>query len=127
MLSFISNAAIEPRRFVKFSSDGSGVETASASGDNIIGISGIQGAEADSAIDVYMPNEDNTDIKIKAGGAFSAGDALTSDEDGCAVQAESGDNIGAIALENALEDEIVRVRISITRAIPAETAQGGGT
>lgn len=112
MRSYKAAKNIEAYKFVKLVDN---LETATSSTDKIIGISDTVNTLADDVIDVFTVGEI---AEIEAGGAFEAGDALTSDENGKAVVATASDNIGAIALEPATADgEIVKARVVLQRVI----------
>ena len=113
MKSFQNEKAIEAYRFVKFSKENT-VEVATAGTDNIVGINdGVYSAEND-VTDVAFAGEIS---EIMAGGSFSAGDALTSDAEGKAVKATSADNIGAIALQDATEGDIINALVVCQRVV----------
>ncbi len=120
--SYQASSAIEAYRFVKFTDEKS-VETASTATDNIIGATdSIRTIENDMA-NVFLPGEI---ALIQAGGTFSAGDALTSDENGCAVKAEAGNNIGAVALQDAVQNDVIQAIIVINRTITVQTQVSTG-
>lgn len=116
--SFNTETNVREYRFVKFA-DGF-VTEANAATDTIIGVSNSSFGDMPDVCDVHL----NGDIAhVTAGDAFSAGDALTTNEDGAAVKADDGDNIGAIALEDSTAaDDIVQVVVTIGRTFdkPAE-------
>ncbi len=112
MRSYKAAEAIEAYKFVKLDS---GLKTATAPTDKIIGISDTVRTEADDVVDVFTIGEI---AEIEAGSAFNEGDALTSDANGKAAIAKANENIGAIALEKAAAaGEIVKVRVVINRVI----------
>ena len=111
--SFKAKEEIKAYRFVKFN-DESELITASDGGDNLTGISSSLDTAAEDAADVYVIGER---AEIEAGENFKAGDALTSNSEGCAVKAAAENNIGAIALENAAKGDIALVLIAIQRNI----------
>ncbi len=115
--SYQAAADIAAYRFVKFT-DG-GIAPASAGTDNIIGVSEEVKNTAGYTTDVYIAG---SFAEVEAGGAFSAGDALTSDADGKAVKATNTDNVGAIAMmaANATGD-IVQVVVQLQRVIATTT------
>ena len=115
--SYQAAADIAAYRFVKFAEGG--VVQAAAGTDNIIGVSEELKNTAGYATDVYIAG---SFAEIEAGGAFSAGEALTSDADGKAVKATKTDNIGAIAMMDAnAAGDIVQVVVQLQRVITAET------
>ncbi len=110
--SFTATTDIQASTIVKFDEDG--ITTAQAKSDNLIGIAGTLGyCEGDTA-DVYMTGER---VEVVAGGAFSKGDMLTSDAQGKAVKADNTSNIVAIALDDAVEGDIVNVIVNIQRIV----------
>ncbi len=115
--SYQASSAIEAYRFVKFT-DEKLVETASAATDNIIGATDSTKTIEGDVADVFLPGEI---ALIQAGGTFGAGDALTSDENGCAIKAEAGDNIGAIALQNAVQNDVIQAIVVINRTNATKT------
>lgn len=119
MQTFNNEKEIKAYRFVKFSANSdSKVETATTGADNIIGISDSINSNANDIADISINGEI---AQVEAGGAFSAGDALTCDSEGRAIKASSTDNIGAIAHQDAsAEGDIVRVIVNIQRTIVTE-------
>lgn len=113
MKSFQNEKAIEAYRFVKFSKENT-VETATAGTDNIIGINDGVFSDVNDVTDVALAGEI---AEILSGGSFSAGDALTSDAEGKAVKATSADNIGAIALQDATEGDVINALVVNQRVI----------
>lgn len=115
MRTFNNEKAIKPYRFVKLT--GSVVENATASKDNIIGISDSIASVENDIADIYITAEI---ANIEAGSAFSAGDALTADSEGRAIKASEGDNIGAIAYQDAsAQGDIIQAIVSIERNLSA--------
>ncbi len=112
MKSFTALTDVEAYRFVKLNSEN--IETAASSTDSIIGISDSVSTSAGDVLDVYTLGEIGM---VEAGGSFSEGDALTSDSEGKAVKAVSGDNIGAIAILNGVSGDIIPCIISIQRTL----------
>ena len=129
MRTFNNVKEILPYRFVGFdnTADSEALENITSSKGNIIGISDSVKSLANDIADIYMAGEV---AQIEAGGAFSAGDELTSDSSGRAIKASAGDNIGAIALQNAsAQGDIISVIVSLGRSLQSETVEettGGG-
>lgn len=122
--NFEATKEMPPYRFSKFSGEGT-AETSSSPKDNIFGITDSQKTLKGDMAEVFMPG---SIAEIQAGGTFSAGDSLTSDENGCAVEAGYGDNVGAIALQDAVKDDVVQVFVVINRAFEApQTNKGDNT
>lgn len=110
--SFTAQSDINASTIVKFSDNG--VIAASLGTDNIIGISGTLGYCEGDSVDVYMTGERT---EVEAGGTFSKGDAITANANGKAVKATSASNIIAVALDNAIEGDIVPVIVNMQRVI----------
>jgi len=120
MISFETSAEIKEYIFVKLDTDGKAV-AASASTDNIIGVSDTINTLKGDYADILMNGEK---AEITAGGTIAAGDALTADENGYAVKAVNGDNIGAVAHTSAVKGDVIPVTVCINRTIAAaETAK----
>lgn len=117
MRTYRNKKEITAHRFVKFVSGF--VENTTSAADDIVGISDIVDSQADDIAEIYLLGEL---AEIEAGGTFAAGDALTSDEQGRAVKAQSGNNIGAVATDSASVGDVVKVVVSIQRFIAAEEA-----
>ena len=118
--TFRTDNNIASATFVKFANDGTITNTSSSS-DVIIGIAGTNWGNMDGVADVYLAGEVT---KIEAGGAFNAGDALTSDANGKAVKATGSVNVGAIALEGAsASGDYVEVIVNLANTIPAEVSE----
>lgn len=118
--TFRTDNNIASATFVKFANDGTITNTSSSS-DVIIGIAGTNWGNMDGVADVYLAGEVT---KIEAGGAFNAGDALTSDANGKAVKATGSVNVGAIALEGAsASGDYVEVIVNLANSIPAEVSE----
>ena len=115
--SYTANEAIEAYRFVKFDADG-GIKKAVAADDAIIGVSDVVKVTTGDRMDVYLTGGF---AEVEAGGTFSAGDMLTADENGKAVKAAYGDNIGAVALASAVSGDIVQVIAACQRHFEEET------
>lgn len=126
----IANGTILPSRFVKRSTTDNRVEVAAAATDVIIGVSqqntrdtpGLTGAGTDAAsvgepLTVIVPP--SYDCYVTAGGTITAGDRLTATTAGKALATTTQDNYyGAIALEDASADELVRVQL-VHASVPA--------
>lgn len=115
MRTYRNQKEITAYRFVKFVSGF--VENTTSATDDIVGISDIVNSQADDIAEIYLLGEL---AEIEAGGTFEAGDALTSDEEGRAVKAKNGDNIGAVATDAASLGDVVKVVVSIQRFIAEE-------
>lgn len=122
MRSYVNSKTITPYRFVVIK-DGA-IENASASTDNIIGVSDSVGSMENEISDVFVSGEL---AEIEAGGTFAAGDALTSDTLGKAVKASAGDNIGAIAETDAVAGDIVKVFVVLQRVISSSSESSTDT
>lgn len=119
MRTFNNEKAIKAYRFVKLT--GNVAENATGSKDNIIGISDTIDSPENDIADINITAEV---ADIEAGSAFSAGDALTADSEGRAVKANEGDNVGAIAYQNATaQGDIVQVIVSIERNLSASAIE----
>lgn len=110
--SFTTEEDIQASTIVKFGENG--IETALNAADKLIGISGTQGYCAGDSVDVYMTGERT---EVVAGGTFSKGDLLTCNENGFAKAADKNSNIVAIALDDAVENDIVSVIVNVQRVI----------
>lgn len=108
--SYEAKEAIDAYRFVKFY-DG-GIKKAAAGTDDIIGVTDSINTSECGIADVYIQGEK---AEVLSGGTFFAGEALTADENGKAVKASYGDNIGAIALADAVSGDVVPVFVCIQR------------
>ncbi|MCH9852798.1 MAG: DUF2190 family protein [Alphaproteobacteria bacterium] len=106
--AFPAYTNISPRRAIKLTDDG--VTQASSASDVVIGISHQQlSVSAGQHADIVMVGI----IEADAGGVFSVSSKLTSDGDGKLVKASDGDNIIAIALEEATAiNDVIRVLIT---------------
>lgn len=82
--SYPASADVAGKRIVKFSdaANSSQVATAGADTDRLCGISDAQGAKAGGMLDVVQGGVTG----VKLGGTVSAGDPLTSDDEGKAVK-----------------------------------------
>ena len=110
--SYTAKTDIQASSIVKFDEDG--ITTASSKGDKLIGVVGTLGyCEGDSA-DVYMTGER---VEVTAGGSFNRGDVLTTNAQGKAVKADNTSHIVALALDDAIENDIVPVMVTIQRVI----------
>ena len=116
VLSFEAASAIPARSFVKFTEDMK-VEAATLATDKIIGISDTVNFEAGDMADIYLNGEI---CELEAGGTITAGDVVTSDSEGKAVVADSA-NYGAIALDSAVDGDIIRAIVTISRATATES------
>ena len=82
-----ASAAIERYRIVAFGAAVETINQASAAADLIAGVTGQVGTETeDERVDIYMDGVRT----VEFGGAFEAGDPLTSDADGKAIKAVPG-------------------------------------
>lgn len=113
ILSFQTAGIIPASTFVKFQDEKTIVQ-ATSSKDSIIGISDTTIYYNNEIADIYLQG---ANCEIKLGATVSAGDALTSDENGHAIKAQNSDNIGAIALNSGLEGEIIKAVVTINRTI----------
>lgn len=103
---YVASAEVNPNRFVKFgATEGSYLQAAAASDaicgasapDRIVGIDGVG--------DVI-----HTEIgAVQAGGNITRGTLLTSDANGKAIAASSGNRIGGMALRSAVLDDVFPV------------------
>lgn len=117
------NGNINPSRFVKLATADDSV-TQCGSAEVIHGISqrdirDIDGTVAGAAgeeIEVHLPPEEDILLELGSGGA-TYGDRLTSDTNGKGIAmgstAATKYNVGAIALENGSEGDLIRVRVHI--------------
>lgn len=113
MKTFNNEKEIKAYRFIKL--DGSLVENSNSSTDDIIGVSDSIDSPVKDIADIYLPGEK---ALIEAGAAFNAGKFLTSDSEGRAIEAQDGDNIGAIALQDAAsQGDIVEVIVILQRKL----------
>lgn len=110
--NFIAGAAIGRYLIVKFGGDDDTVVPAAAATDALIGINGETDVENAAGIDVYHSNVH----QVRAGGAITRGDLITSDADGKAVTAApaTGVNNAVIgrALASGVAEDIIPVLIS---------------
>ncbi len=120
--SYQASSAIPAYSFVKFNDEKS-IKAASVATDNIIGVTDSTNTTENDIADVFMPGEI---ALILAGGTFSAGDALTSDENGYAIKADAGDNIGAVALQDAVSGDIIQAIVTINRTFETSNTNEGG-
>lgn len=85
--SYAAAAVILGFRFVKFAAPtaDTSVTTSAAATDAIIGVSDAMGAPVGQQCDIHLAGL----VSIQLGGPVSAGDPITSDDEGCAVLAEA--------------------------------------
>ena len=110
--SYTAKEDIQASTIVKFDQDG--ITTASEKNDKLVGIAGTLGYCEGDSIDIYMTGER---VEVVSGGTFSKGDMLTTDSQGRAVKASASSNIIAIALDDAVENDIVNVIVNIQRIV----------
>lgn len=109
-----ASGAITARRFVKATALGV-IAMASTAKDNIVGASGQTGIA-----DTKTGDFNRFGIqRLKAGGTFAAGDALTSDASGKAIKAKHGDSIGGYAVEPAVNGD--EPEVFVMPGVPART------
>lgn len=94
-----------PYLFVKFGDDAKNVTIGSDGSDNLIGVNTNIPAKKDVECDVIWQGE----AELRLGGTVKAGERLTSDANGKGVKAETGDIIKAIAADDGVADDIIRV------------------
>ena len=131
----ISGGTIRPSRFVKISTAADQTFLEADANEQTIGIAQdwqrdapIDGADVDAAEagDPLSVNPIGCTCLLQIGsGGVTAGDEIKSDADGKGVtRATTGttvQNVGAIALETAVEDELARVFVYRTSIRPALT------
>ncbi len=110
MISILNKKPISEYKFAKMA-DGA-VEAASSSNDNIIGVTDSINSIENSVADIFTIGEI---AKIQLGGNVSAGDLLTSNADGNAVKAQQSDNVGAMALEDGENEDVIKVIVTVQR------------
>ncbi len=121
MKTFKNIKEILPYRFVRFdkTANDEALENTASSKDNIIGVSDSVKSYTNDIADIFLTGEIAV---IEAGGAFSAGDELTSDSSGRAIKASAGDNIGAIALQNvSAQGDLASVIVSLGRSLTVQS------
>lgn len=69
----------------------------------------VEGGDGSSTARVGTIVVPGTVVKVKTGGVVVAGDYLTSDANGKAVAAGTGDNYGAVAIENGANGDLILV------------------
>jgi len=110
--NYNAGGAVTQRRFVKFGADDKTVVLAAAATDLIIGASTDIDTALGEPTDVQM---DGIAI-LKAGGAITRGNEVTSDATGQAVAAAPGaganNRIGGIALASAANGDLIPVLLS---------------
>lgn len=100
--TYIAEADIPRNTLVKFGTDEDHIKPAAAGTDNIIG----------ATLEKDTPKGERVDVchigaaEIKFGGTVAAGEAFTSDADGKAVKAASGDIIAGYSLRAAVKEDI---------------------
>lgn len=119
ILSFKASGTIPAFSFVKFG-DNNTVTLATASTDNIIGVSDGVTYDNGEMADIYMQG---ANCEIVLGGTVSAGEALTVNSSGCAISATAGDNIGAIALNDGISGDIIKAIVTLGRTVSSESQQ----
>lgn len=95
----------DPYLFVKFGDDAKQVTPGAAGTDNLIGVSTNIPAKKDVECDVIWQGE----AELKLGGTVKGGDRLTSDANGKGVKAETGNITKAIAADDGVAGDIIRV------------------
>lgn len=120
--TYIAEMNFDPCLFIKFSTDEKRVTPCAASNDNIIGVGTNVPALLGRETDVILQGE----AELRLGGTVKAGDRLTSDADAKGIKAktnvtlipaENGGNVTAddmdivkaIALQDGVNGDIIRV------------------
>lgn len=107
--NFISGAAISSRRFVKHGASDDIAIQAAATSDAIMGVSDELGAlTANESLDVYHTGS----VEIEYGAIIARGQLLTSDANGKAIVATSGNRIAGIAMVSGVPGDIGDVLLS---------------
>ena len=105
--SYPTAQALGARKLVCFNAEGKLIQ-ATSSNDKIIGASADIDIKEGSMADVVHLGA----TKIQFGATISAGDFITSDENGCAKVAAQGENIVGFALEAGVSGDIKTVVIA---------------
>lgn len=113
-----AGAAVKSNRFVKFGADDDKVVQAAASTDLIIGaVNKVAPPGSDAATGDRLDVEHYGIVDIRLGGTVTRGSKLTADSDGRAIAAAPGAGtnaqIGGIALQSGVVDDIVPVLLTI--------------
>lgn len=96
--TFIAATQIEKRRIVAFGVTEGAVLQATA-GANLLGVSGVRGAQSGAPIDVYLSDVHD----LECGGALAAGDYVTADNLGRAIKAAPTAGVTMQVIGRALE------------------------
>lgn len=81
--TFTATSLVEKRRIVAFGA-ASGLAQQALPGANLLGVSGVRGAQPGTPLDVYLSDVHG----VECGGALEAGDYVTADAQGRAIKAE---------------------------------------
>ncbi len=110
--NYVAGADIDRYLIVKFGADDSTVVPGAAATDALIGISGQTDVVSGDGVDIAHSNVH----QVRAGGAVTRGDLLTSEAEGKAVAAApaAGDNASVIgrALASGVDGDIIPVLVS---------------
>lgn len=107
LYTYLSEGTIEPYRFTTFGQGVACIRQASGPHEPYAGVSGSEVVFAGEQVTVYGPN---SHCYVEVGEPFDVHEALTSDENGRAIRARSGDMIAALSLQRATAvGQLVRV------------------
>lgn len=111
--AFLSGAAVNPYRIVKFGADSSHVIQAAAATDALLGVTNeLSAAAAEGNLDITLAGI----AEIELGGTVALTDKLTSDSVGRAVAAApaAGSNVQIVGhpLKTGVSGDIIPVRLS---------------
>lgn len=125
LYAFKAGAAIAKGKAVKKGADDQHVIAGAANTDNVIGIANMavtnldsQGAAIEETIEIALPGGG---AKALAGETISMGDKLVSGTDGKLVKTNAaGDKIIAIAMQDAVLDDLFSVEVVVAIATAAD-------
>ncbi len=109
--SFTAEAAVQPYTIVKFGTADGNVAPAAAATDALLGVAGPVGGDLNGIVDIILDGI----AEVKAGGAITRGDQLTSDANGAAVTASPAAGVNnriiGVAMVSAAAGDIFPVLV----------------